>query len=40
MEGTLTHLDPGFDIIEESRAYAVDQLRQQIGSLSGQPVAE
>jgi len=40
LEGTLTQLDPGFDIVEESRAYAVEQLRVQLGSLSGESVAE
>ena len=40
LEGTLTHLDPDFDIIEESRAYAMSQLRDQLGSISGRTAAE
>lgn len=40
LEGTLTQLDPGFDIVEESRAYAVSQLREQLGSTSAQMVTE
>jgi ubiquinone biosynthesis protein len=40
LEGTLTRLDPGFDIVEEARAYAASQLREQLGSITGQTVAE
>ncbi len=40
LEGTLTQLDPGFDIVEESRAYAMSQLRQQLGPTSTQALGE
>ena len=40
LEGTLTHLDPGFDIVEESRAYAVSLLRDQMGSMSARAATE
>ncbi len=34
------HLDPGFDIVEESRAYAVSLLRDQMGSMSARAATE
>ncbi len=40
LEGTLTRLDPGFEIVEESRAYAISQLRQQLGPASTQALGE
>jgi ubiquinone biosynthesis protein len=40
LEGTLMHLDPGFDIVEESRAYAVSLLRDQMGSMSARAATE
>jgi len=40
LEGTLTHLDPGFDIVEESRAFAMSLLRDQFGSASGRAATE
>ena len=36
LEGTLTKLDPDFDIVAESRAYATSQLRDHLGSFSPQ----
>lgn len=40
LEGTLTQLHPSFDIVEESRSYAVSQARDQLGSISGKRVTE
>lgn len=40
LEGTLTQVDPGFDIIEESRAYAISLLRDQFGPTSPKAITE
>lgn len=40
LEGTLAHLDPRFDIVEESRTYAMSLLRDQLGAASGKAAAE
>lgn len=40
LEGTLVQLHPGFDIVEESRAYATSQLRDQIRSISARAASE
>jgi len=40
LEGTLSQVDPGFDIIEESRAYAISLLRDQFGTTSGKAATE
>ena len=40
LEGTLTKLDPDFDIVAESRAYATSQVRDHLGSFTPQAAAE
>lgn len=40
LEGTLTLLDPDFDLVQASRAYAASLLRDQLGAISGQAAIE
>jgi len=40
LEGTLTQIDPSFDIVNETRAYAAAQIRDHLGTITRQTAAE